>query len=394
MRSRDRLRRAGRRLGPRARHGLYALGPILLLLVLPAVGALPSGPPSARGTPAPGAWAVPPKIAYASSVDGWNLSYYEWLPAGYNASRTYPLIIYLHGQENTNGTWIPGGLDTDIVSYLNATSPVGTTVRGLVNTASAQGFILIALNSRSGSGWYINSPCGGPQQQDVLDAIQHERSLRHISRLYLFGMSMGTEGTLSFAAAHPIFSGIGIIAPVTDLFEDVAYRLALGPNVSWAATSLSAKAQLFCGVLPGTGNASSLALVPVYEAMSPLRFDPTVFRHVPIYVTAGGIDFRAPDNVSIWPFWLNINNTFVNATCNVALSLGEPPTCSSTMETLHQQAPNDFRFRFVFEPHASHVFSQLDPADMIGYWQNAVPGGYFTGGFPFATISAAPHLAY
>ena len=56
----------------------------------------------------------------------------------------------------------------------------------------------------------------------------------------------------------------------------------------------------------------------MFQNMSPLRFDPQAFAGIPLYMTAGGLDDRAPNNVSIWPQWMNANNTVVNATCQYA----------------------------------------------------------------------------
>src|SRR5258708_32242044 len=99
---------------------------------------------------------------------------------------------------------------------------------------------------------------------------------------------MGTEGVLGLAGQHPgMFAGVAVVAPVTDLFEDVAYRMTLLDNSKdpWANVSIQAKARLFCGVLPGTGNASARTVAVDYQNMRPLRFDPSAFHAVPTTVT-------------------------------------------------------------------------------------------------------------
>ena len=381
--------RGGRRF---ARTGRSILLPVAFGFLLAVPMGLATGASRSPAAPAPLSASVP-HVYYTSSVDGWNLSYDEWLPTNYNASHSYPLIVYLHGQQDISGAWYRGGLNADIVNWLNATGSVGITARALLNATKSMGFILIAINTRSGSGWYVNSPCGGPQQQDVVDAILHERALRHISKMYLFGFSMGSEGTLSFAAKYRVFSGIGVLGPVTDLFEDIAYRQSLGGSVTWANNSINAKAFLFCGVLPGTGNASQRALIPVYENMSPLRFRPQAFAGVPIYVGAGGTDDRAPDNTAIWAYWMNANNTFVNKTCNHAASLGEPAKCSTPMGVVHLTNPS-YTFRFLYESKHGHDFALLDPLDMLGFWTGANPGGYYLGNYPFTTLTNNTSLRY
>ncbi len=341
-------------------------------------------------------------VHYASSVDGFALSYSEWLPGGFTPDHSYPLIVYLHGQQDTSGRWFPSGLSSDLLQSL--TTPMNAadtqTAQALINATRAHGAILIAPNTRSGSGWYINSPCGGPQEQDILDAIAAEKSLRPVGSVYLMGHSMGTEGTLYLAAQNPgLFSGIALVAPVTDLFEDVAYRLTLvsNPQDPWANVSIQAKAYLFCGVLPGTENSSAQAVAQVFEDMSPLRFDPGTFAHVPIYLTAGGQDDRAPNNLTYWAAWMNANNSFVNATCNYVPSLGEPqpPGCAQqTLGSLHLQSPGLYSFRYVYEPTASHTIAQLCPEDLMGFWFGTLPGGYYLGAASSCSIESAPGLSY
>jgi len=338
-------------------------------------------------------------VNYTSSVDAFPLSYYEFLPAGFNSTIAHPLVIYLHGQQDISGVWVKGGIESDLVQDFLLAGSDGVTARAVVNATSAAGMILIALNSRSGSGWYIDSPCGGPQQQDVMDAIHHEESLRNVSKLYLFGMSMGTEGVQYTASLHPgMFAGIGLVAPVTDLFEDIAYRAYLVRTANatdpWAWSSIQAKEYLFCGVGPGTANASERAVDRMLTNMSPLRFDVNAFLNVPIYITAGGGDDRAPDSVKYWPTWLNVNDTLINRTCHRVIAYGEPNVCSVPLGHLHMRSPTKWTFRFVYELHAGHDISQLDPSDMVAFWEGANPGGYYIGGYPFTTITTNTRLPY
>ncbi|HYK94093.1 MAG TPA: hypothetical protein VEY07_08665, partial [Thermoplasmata archaeon] len=134
-------------------------------------------------------------INYTSSVDGVALSYYEWTPPGYNASASYPLAIFLHGQYMDGNELIVHDGGPQITA-----------------AAAAAGFLLISINTpRTTSGFYVNSQYTGPEEQDVLDAIAHEESIRHVGHLYLFGSSMGTLGTYSLAGHHPgMFTGIGL----------------------------------------------------------------------------------------------------------------------------------------------------------------------------------------
>ena len=330
------------------------------------------------------------------SVATFPLSYYEFLPPGYNSSMEYPLAIYLHGQQSTTPGSVAGGIMTDMVQDFNVTGAIGKTARAIVNATTVNGMILIAPNTRTGSGWYIDSPCGGPQQQDLQNAIADEQARRNISGMYLFGMSMGTEGTLYTAATHPgMFAGIGIIAPLTDLYEDMYYRQTIVDNATtnltqpWAYASLQAKAQLVCSSWPAVLTSPQWpALQAEMTAMSPLRFNVSNFSGLPIYATAGGADDRAPNNLAIWPAWLNVNDTFINRTCNRVAAWGEPKVCSVPLWNQHLRNSTLWSFRYVYEKNAGHDLSQLDPWDMVQFWQSKVTGGFYLGPeFPASTWS-------
>jgi|GEM_PF-753196 len=376
------------------------MGLLLLSSVIAGVHASPATHTNPGIVAAASALGGPVSVNYSSSVDGWPLSYSEWLPAGFDPTVAHPLVVFLHGQQATTGTWVAGGLPADILGYLGEQSTNGKSARALVAALANASDVLIAPNSRSGAGWYVDSPCGGPQQQDLMDAIVHEEAVRNVSAVYLVGVSMGTEGVLYTAALHPgLVQGIGLVTPVTDLFEDVAYRefLAATQNASdpWAYDSIQAKARLFCGVLPGTGNASEASVALVYQHISPLRFDPEAFAAMRVYVVAGGEDDRTPNNVSIWSPWMNANNTFVNSTCNVAASLGEPANCSQPLGALHLADPQHYAFRFVYEPNGGHGLTALNASDLLAFWTGAAAGGYYLAhGDPPGPITPAPGLAY
>ena len=65
-----------------------------------------------------------------------------------------------------------------------------------VQVAIQDGFLLILPNTRTGAGWYSDSAYTGPQEQDILDAIDHEQQLRSVGALYLYGFSMGSIGAV------------------------------------------------------------------------------------------------------------------------------------------------------------------------------------------------------
>lgn len=292
--------------------------------------------------------------SYSSSVDGTPLNYYEWLPIGYNASDTYPFLLFLHGKGH-------GG------------DQVFTEAGGVsaINAAIAHGFIVGSLNTRTNGGFYINSQYTGPQEQDVLDALHHEQQLRHVSTLWLFGESMGTMGAYSIAEHNPgLISGIGVIASCPDLYEIQAYKIAVGR---------SSDLSFWLGVTGGSlSNQSSYADGLTYYE-SAFRFFPQNLTGVQLYVVQGGDDIDCPNNPALWPFQ-QANDTILDSTCNIATSMDEPANCTTPFATLETEHPGEYHYRYVYEAAAPHTLDALDGSDMIQYFLGQGADGLFTAG--------------
>ncbi|MCI4360730.1 MAG: hypothetical protein L3J91_03430 [Thermoplasmata archaeon] len=359
---------------------LFAVG----TLVPSAAGSTPSSGSAAAGPARPHPpVALPPStnLSYNSSVDGWPLSYLEWLPAGYSATRSYPLAVFLHGV-GASSAWIRGG-----------TGGMADMTPSLLDNASSSGFVFIALNTRTVDGFYIDSPCGGPQQQDVLDAIAHEEALRHIGPVYLVGFSMGSLGAFSIAGHFPgRFAGIAtagtitdktihelaevLAGTITDIFETIAFNTASGLPPSGLYDAM-------CGAHPAPANAS---VDRVWASLSVLRFEPQNFSGIPLFVTGGGADPRAPNNFAKWDY-ANVNNTFVNSTCTVVTSLGEPPNCTVTIPSLAAGDPSAYRWLDLYEPTAPHSAQQLPGQAVFAFFLGEQRGGYYVGPYPGGALT-------
>ncbi len=306
-------------------------------------------------------------ISYSSSVDGWNLSYEETRPVPFNASRTYPLAIELHG---LTGETLPvwGGLPNYVVP---------TTAQAAVDV----GMILINPCTRTGSGWYIDSNYTGPQEQDILDALVHEQSIRHIGAVYLFGESMGSIGTLEIGLDHPgLFRGLGAIVSFSDFFEMFAY-------LNQTAYSYLTPYML----LPAGGlypNASSYAR-GIFLHLSSLRFHPQNLSGVRLFVANGARDVLSSNNLSVWPYQQE-NNTLVNRTCLVTRVYAEPNSCTFPLSTLAALYPAKYSYRYIFEPNGPHDYYVMNATDMFGYFTGTEPTGTFWGTWPIPQARNPP----
>lgn len=368
---------------PRAVTLSIAVAALSLLAIPIGTGTPAASSAFASSSAAPGAtFATPTNVTYTSSVDGFHLSYAEWLPLGYKATNVDDLVVYLHGLEPGSNRSVSGGVASDLAHLASGSGPDASAARGLLANASHAKFIVIAVNTRTAGGFYVNSPCGGPQEQDVLDAIAHEKLVRKVAAVYLAGFSMGSIGALSLADHHPkLFAGVAVMATGTDLFEMRAWAIhEAAAGASWAPGAVTAWANNVCSVKNGG---------PAYEAyLTAPRFHPQNLSGIKIWISAGGQDLLIPDNASLWPY-MQVNNTFVNSTCVVASALAEPSNCTTTFSSLHKSNAN-YEFRFVYEADAPHTFAQIDPSDVFDYWAGTTSGGLYVAGFPPVTVTAAP----
>ncbi len=346
------------------------------------------GPHTAKVPPLNGPYAHHP-VNYTATTDGWPLSYEEWLPLGFQPAQSYSLAVYLHGMQGA-GPWQPGGVKSEIIAIVdNDTTYEGTALRAMMVTATNNSFILITPNTRTGAGFYVNSECGGAQQQDLLDAIVHEKLVHHILRTYLIGFSMGSIGALSLSASHPkMFAGVAVAGTMTDGFSALAYRAANqhSTSQSWANASYHTMLAFTCGNAPGGGNAT---VDSIYQYLSLARLKPFALNLTPLYVVSGGLDNRAPNSAS-FDAYFQVNNTFVNSTCRTYP--GEPGNCTTPLAALHESNMSQYRFRNIYEPQAGHTYGQFNATDLFAWFGGRVPTGFYISHFypPTAIAPTVP----
>jgi len=333
---------------------------VAVVLALPVGAAAGAGEQPGRHAPDAPAFS---NVSYFSSVDGFPLSYSEWLPVGYSNATAAPLVVYLHGIGDTTN-WVPGGTNKWI-AVLNASTPDGRTERGLIQNASANGYIFTVLNTRSPSGYFANTKCGGPQEQDVLDAIVHEKALRNVSSVYLIGFSMGSMGAFAIAATHPgLVAGIATAGTMSDFFEEYGY---LNGN----ATRLPRSGPLYeanydnCGVAPSAMAPASVTAF--YEYLSAGRLASQNFSSIAVWSSSGGRDTVAPNALSTW-YYEQGTNVFSTPTCAYEPRYGEPRGCTTTWSAWQAANPGRYDYDFVYEPLGTHDMDQLQPAAIFAFW--------------------------
>jgi poly(3-hydroxybutyrate) depolymerase len=148
------------------------------------------------------------KRGYLLESAGEIMPYRMYVPATYSTSRTFPLIVALHGLGGTEDSFFTG--------YDNQ----------MAKLAEQHGYIVAApLGYRvDGSyGWGLGNPPADPttrrvqenSEKDVMEVLQLVRQQYRIdeNRIYLMGHSMGAIGTWKIAAKFPdLFASIGMFA--------------------------------------------------------------------------------------------------------------------------------------------------------------------------------------
>jgi predicted peptidase len=148
------------------------------------------------------------KRAYLLEAAGEIMPYRMYVPTAYSASRTYPLIVALHGL---------GGTEDSFFNGYNGE---------MVKLAEQHGYIVAApLGFRvDGSyGWGLGNPPADPatrrvqenSEKDVMQVLQLVRQQYRVdeNRIYLMGHSMGAIGTWKIAPKFPdLWASIGMFA--------------------------------------------------------------------------------------------------------------------------------------------------------------------------------------
>lgn len=155
-----------------------------LRFVIPIMCLLFAAPALAQFRSSSIVWVSQPLNA-DGAVDG----YYESLPAAYKSTTaTYPLLVYLHGDESVEGTY-KNILDNGVPALISTGAfPETFRVRG-----STHSFIVIAPH-------FTIKNLSAAALGEAIDAILKKYRVDR-SRVYLTGMSRGSEYTWEYAGA-------------------------------------------------------------------------------------------------------------------------------------------------------------------------------------------------
>jgi len=152
------------------------------------------------------------------------MEYALYVPDGYDAKKSYPLMVALHGLSSN---------PRQILSY-----------PGFTKLAQKHGYILAAPMGYNTRGWYGGrgqtsrrwSPMnlGELSEKDVMNVLKIVRDEFNVDsrRIYLMGHSMGGGGTWHIGIMYPdIWAGLAPIAPATFRSPDGLAKIKTTPVI-------------------------------------------------------------------------------------------------------------------------------------------------------------------
>jgi predicted peptidase len=123
-----------------------------------------------------------------TNPDGTKSEYVVFVPDNYDKSKTYPVILFLHGSGETKGD-------------RSGKMPVEVGLGPYVNKAKETFPAFVVIPQSEKRTWKADSD-DGKRAIAILDSVCKEYSI-DMTRQYLTGLSMGGYGTWSIAAAYP-----------------------------------------------------------------------------------------------------------------------------------------------------------------------------------------------
>ena len=294
-------------------------------------------------------------ISYVSTIDALTLSYLQYLPATFSNATTYPLVVFLHGA----GT----GVTENITGGVGGVQNPGR----LQNNSSVYGYIEISLNTRTTQPYYINTPCGGPQAQDVIDAINSEKRLNKVSSIYVVGFSAGSSGALIMAGHKliPGLAGIATTGTISDLFEEFDYL-----NTTSSSAHYTGWAVAECNHFLSPQNTTQVRTA-AYESV--FRFHPENFTGIKVWISSGAKDTTAENKYVSWPTYQQTNSTTLNASASVSLGLGEPLNTSKSYWNLSGGVNTVIDWNSA----CGHAYDQLPYGKMFEFFDGRLASGFY-----------------
>lgn len=125
------------------------------------------------------------------NADGNSSPYVVFVPHGYDGSKEYPVVLFLHGAGETKNP----------KAKKEGKMPVEVGIGPAIKTREKSFPFIVVIPRAEGFGWGADT-ANAKRALAMLDEVVKEYKVDR-KRQYLTGLSMGGMGTWSVAAAHP-----------------------------------------------------------------------------------------------------------------------------------------------------------------------------------------------
>jgi len=122
-------------------------------------------------------------IAFTATYDATEQRYVEVLPAGFDASEEYDVLIALHGHGSDRWQFVNDNRDE---------------CRAARDVAADRGMVYVSPDYRAKTSWM-----GPAAEADMVQIIGLLKERHRVGRVFICGASMGGSACLTFAALHP-----------------------------------------------------------------------------------------------------------------------------------------------------------------------------------------------
>jgi len=205
------------------------------------------------------------RLAYRSSLDGVLMPFRIYVPANYTAKHSWPLLVFLHGGQCDENTF----MNSEVLQPL----------------AERLGYLIVAVNGRGPSSGYTKQ---SGAQQDVLDDMALMQKYYNIdsNRIFLSGHSMGGSGTWTIGLAFR--DKFAAIAPMAGASSLASLESRLGASLDdTLATGKKIPILITCGGKDFTNPCESA--VAVYEKVKAAGYSTKVVEypvdeHNPVFI--------------------------------------------------------------------------------------------------------------
>lgn len=233
--------------------------------------------------------ALPADVSFTAECDGTTQLYSRLLPTDFDASRTYDILIALHGHGSTRSQYASSTLWQECI----ATRDI----------AAKNDMIMICPDYRATTSW-MNAAA----EADMVQIIQNLKSQYHVGKVVVTGGSMGGTGSLTFTALHPNL--VDGVCSVNGLANFVGFESSNSDLLPAIAASFG-----------GTYEKISAEYAKRSAINSPGSFT------MPMAITAGGADTTVPAQ-SVLQLYDTVKNT--NPKNSKTVSVYRPTTGHST----------------------------------------------------------------